>query len=165
MGTHYDGTAIEKQALDTYIKLTRASESVSSSINGHLHADGLTLSQFGVLEALYHVGPMTVGELGEKILRSSGNMTLVVDNLVKRGLIHRQRCPDDRRRVNVTISDDGRKLIAAIWPAHLSGIVDAFSALSTAEQAQLASLCRKLGLSQSDSRVTHTATLPTDTVG
>lgn len=148
MGTHFTGTDEEIRALNSYIKLSRAAEAVSDTINDHLRADGLTLSQFGVLEALYHLGPMTVGQLGEKILRSSGNMTLVVDNLAKHGLVHRQRCPEDRRRVDVTLTEAGRALLEGIWPEHLAGVVAAFGVLTPEERDQLAALCRKLGLGQ-----------------
>jgi MarR family 2-MHQ and catechol resistance regulon transcriptional repressor len=148
MGTHYAGTQEEMRALDCYIKLSRASEAVSGSINDHLRRHGLTVSQFGALEALFHLGPMTVGQLGEKILRSSGNMTLVVDNLAKRGLIDRHRCPEDRRRVDVTLTEEGCALLQEIWPQHLDGVVSVFHILSPEEQEQLGALCRKLGLGQ-----------------
>ena len=96
MPTHYQGSDTERRALDAYIKLSRAAEAVNGRVNGHLHQHGLTTSQFGVLEALYFRGPMPVGQLADKILRSSANLTLVVDNLAKRGLVGRTRRPDDR---------------------------------------------------------------------
>ncbi|MEJ2372997.1 MAG: hypothetical protein P8Y16_04280 [Sulfurimonas sp.] len=67
----------ENLALDCYIKLFRAAESVGQSINAHLREYDLTISQFGALEANYHLGPMQSGELGQKILKTSGNMTMV----------------------------------------------------------------------------------------
>lgn len=150
MPTHYQGSAAERQALDTYIKLTRATEAVNARINEHLHTHGLTVSQFGVLEALYFRGPMPVGQLAEKILRSSANLTLVVDNLAKHGLVERTRRPDDRRCVDVSLSEDGRALIAGLMPAHVAGVVAAFGALSAAEQDALAALCRRLGRAQAE---------------
>ncbi len=146
MATHYRGTDQERRALDAYVKLTRATESVNQRINRHLNDHNLTVSQFGVLEALYHLGPMPVGQLAGKILRSSANLTLVVDNLVKRGLAARERRPDDRRTVEISLTDDGRALIAAILPAHVAGVVAAFDVLNAEEQRMLAALCRKLGL-------------------
>lgn len=148
MGTHYQGTAVEIMALNTYIKLSRATEAVTTQINAHLNEHHLTLSQFGVLEALYHLGPMQVGQLGEKILRSSGNMTLVIDNLVKRGLVVRQRREDDRRCIDIHLTPVGEALIAGIMPAHVAQVVAAIGVLTAAEQEQLAALCRKLGLEQ-----------------
>jgi MarR family 2-MHQ and catechol resistance regulon transcriptional repressor len=148
MGTHYEGTEDEKRALDSYVKLSRAAESVTQSINAHLREHDLTVSQFGALEALYHLGPMHSGELGEKILKSSGNMTLVIDNLVQRGLVYRQRREDDRRCVDIHLTERGVSLISSILPGHVEGIVRSMSVLSANEQETLASLLRQLGLAQ-----------------
>lgn len=152
MGTHYDGTPDENLALDAYIKLWRAANAVDSSVNQHLSDFDLTTSQFGVLEALFHLGPLQTGELGTKILKSSGNMTLVIDNLVKRGLVSRQRREDDRRCIDVYLTDSGRAIVEQILPEHVAGIVEAFAVLTPAEQQQLAYLCRTIGLAQTDSR-------------
>ncbi|MFN2136567.1 MAG: MarR family winged helix-turn-helix transcriptional regulator [Candidatus Promineifilaceae bacterium] len=147
MSTKYAGTVEEVAALDLYIKLSRAAESATQRINRHLHDDNLTLSQFGVLEALYFLGPLQPGQLAQKVLKSGGNMTLVIDNLAKRGLVTRQRRQDDRRCIDVEITGEGRALIASIFPGHVAGVVEAVSVLSVEEQQQLAALLRKLGLS------------------
>ena len=149
MATKYQGTTKETLALNGYIKLSRAAESVSRQINAHLSDYDLTISQFGALEALYHLGPLPSGELGDKILKSSGNMTFVVDNLIKRGLVYRQRRQNDRRCVDIHLTEDGRSLIQTIWPTHLAGIVNTMSALTSDQQTQLENLCRTLGLNQS----------------
>ncbi len=148
MGTHYQGTAEERRALDAYIKLSRAAETVTQRVHAHLGAHDLTISQFGVLEALYHLGPLQVGQVGEKILKSSGNMTLVVDNLEKRGLVARQRREDDRRCIELHLTENGRSLIESIMPHHVAQVVAAMEALSPEQQTQLAALCRQLGLGQ-----------------
>ena len=148
MATHYEGTAEERRALDAYIKLSRAAESVGARINAHLHRHKLTISQFGVLEAVYHLGPLQTSELGHKILKSSGNMTMVVDNLEKRGLVRRERRPDDRRCILIHLTKSGETLVAGLLPAHVAGVVDTFAVLTPQEQTQLADLCRKLGRSQ-----------------
>lgn len=153
MGTHYDGTAVERSALDLYIKLSRAADATNHNINSHLKEWSLSVSQFGVLEALYHLGPLNSGMLGEKILKSSGNMTLVVDNLVKRGLVERRRDPNDRRCIVVHLTANGRELIDTILPVHVARVVEIMSVLTPDEQAQLAALSRKLGLAQAG--ITH----------
>src|SRR5437868_4309968 len=84
-------------ALDTYVKLVRATESVVARVTRPLAAVGLTEGQFGVLEMLLHLGPLSQREIGRKQFRSGGNVTVVVDNLEKRGLVHRERDRDDRR--------------------------------------------------------------------
>ena len=76
-------------------------------LNRPLAEAGLTESQFGVLEALLHLGPLHQRELAEKILRTNGNVTLVVDHLEKRGLVRRERGSADRRYIKVHLTDAG----------------------------------------------------------
>jgi MarR family 2-MHQ and catechol resistance regulon transcriptional repressor len=145
MPTHFEGTNEEQRALNAYIKLTRAAEAVNVYVNAHLRAYKLTVSQFGVLEAIYFLGPRQTGELGQKILKSSGNMTLVIDNLEKRGLIQRQQRSDDRRCIDIHLTTAGQALIEEIMPAHVAGVVRTFEVLNPEEQEQLGQLCRRLG--------------------
>lgn len=149
MGTHYHGTEEEIKALELYIKLSRAADTFTNIVNLHLKEHDLTISQFGVLESLYHLGPMHQNLLAEKILKSSGNMTLVIDNLVKRGCVERVRDQADRRYINIHLTDFGKALIKELFPKHVAGVVQAASHLTIEEQAQLTTLCRKLGLSLS----------------
>lgn len=144
--TSYKGTKDEVRALNAYIKLMRASESVSARIHGHLADAGLTVSQFGVMEALYHLGTLSQGELAIKILKSSGNMTMIIDNLEKRGLVKRERKAEDRRFYAVQLTVDGRRLIGSLFPRHAAKIVEEMKALTRTEQEELSRLCRKVGL-------------------
>lgn len=148
MATHYQGTEAEQLALDAFIKLTRAADSLHLITNDHLRAQGLTSSQFGALEALYHLGPMCQTELAGKILKSTGNLTLVIDNLERSGLVERQRDTVDRRFVSVHLTPAGQELIGRIFHPHVRGVVETMSALSADEQDELARLSRKLGLAQ-----------------
>lgn len=145
MGTHYDGTEKERAALDAFIKLMRASSSVEAEMNQHLDEWDLTSSQFGILEAVYHLGPMHQKELGEKLLKSGGNITVVVNNLEECGLVRRERMESDRRYVQIHLTDEGRELIEDVLPDHVDRIVERFNALSVEEQRQLGHLLRKLG--------------------
>jgi MarR family 2-MHQ and catechol resistance regulon transcriptional repressor len=135
----------ERRALGAFVKLMRAASAVSSRIGSHLAGTGLTHSQFGVLEALYHLGPMCQRELAEKILKTSGNITLVIDNLEKSGLAVRTRAEEDRRYVTVSLTDEGEALISRIFPAHAGAVVEEFRSLTPDQQDTLAALCRKLG--------------------
>jgi MarR family transcriptional regulator, 2-MHQ and catechol-resistance regulon repressor len=145
MSKHFNGSKRDARALDTFVKLMRASESVHSDAVQGLSEHGLTPSQFAVLEALYHIGPMCLTEIARKILKTSGNLTMVVDNLEKRGLARRVKAVQDRRFVSVELTDAGRKLISSVFPPHAARIVERLSRLSSVEQEQLAALCRKLG--------------------
>lgn len=146
MGTHYTGTNEEILALDSYIKLSRAYDTVTTGINSHLLDYDLTISQFGVLEALYHLGPLQPTQLAQKILKTGGNLTLVITNLVKRELVTRQRRENDRRCIDIQLTASGRALIEHILPDHVAGVVQTMNVLTATEQEQLAHLCRKLGL-------------------
>jgi MarR family transcriptional regulator, 2-MHQ and catechol-resistance regulon repressor len=149
MATRHQGSAAEKRALDAYIKLRRAVNAVSLRENEVMRAAGLTESQFGALEALLHLGPLCQHELAGKVLKSAGNMTTVVDNLERRGLVERRRDGEDRRVVTVHLTDSGRDLVGEVFPRVVEVLVDAFSALSAREQQQLAALCRRLGTAES----------------
>ncbi|MFW5748496.1 MAG: MarR family winged helix-turn-helix transcriptional regulator [Chloroflexota bacterium] len=146
MPTHYQGTVAEIRALDAYIKLQRAADSVMVRTNRHLSGHNLSVSQFAVLEALYHLGPLNQSELGRKLLKSPANITTVLQNLEKRGLLRRARSQADQRVIEVTITTAGADLIARIMPDHIAGIVDDMGVLSAEEQQTLSHLCRKLGL-------------------
>jgi len=145
MGTRYQGTPAEVRALDAFVKLVRAADSVASRIHRHLDVSQLTASQFGVLEAIHHLGPLTQRELAAKLLKSGGNMTLVIDNLEKRQLVKRNRQTDDRRCILVQLTDRGRALIQEVFPRHVAAVVQDMSVLSAAEQEELGRLCRRLG--------------------
>lgn len=145
MGTRHRGSKRERRALDSYIKLRRAAESVSRRLAGSYGPAGLTESQFGVLEALHHLGPLCQADLGKKILRSGGNMTMVLDNLERGGLVARERDPDDRRYVTVALTRKGETLIREIFPQHVAAVVHEFSRLTPNEQEELGRICRILG--------------------
>ncbi len=131
-------------ALETFVKLMRAAESVSTRVHAHLADVRLSISQFGVLEALYHLGPMCQRDIAEKILKSSGNLTLVIDNLQKRGLVLRQRDQQDRRFTIIELTVEGKGLIEGFFPGHARKISGVMAALSKEELRELSRLCRKL---------------------
>lgn len=145
MGTRYRGTNEEINALNAFIKLQRAAESVSTRVHSVLPS-GLTITQFGVLEALHHIGPLCQGELAEKLLRSGGNLTLVVDNLEKAGHVVRERDPADRRFVIVKLTASGSAFISRLVPLVVGNVSREMNRLSSTELLDLSRLCKKVGL-------------------
>ena len=135
----------QKRALKTYVKLMRATSSVTEKMHRHLKAQRLTNSQFGVLEALLHLGPLCQREIGEKILKTGGNMTLVIDNLEKRGLVDRVQDKHDRRFLKIHLTSKGQDLISRVFPFHAAIAEEVFSVLDRHEQEQLGTLLKKLG--------------------
>ena len=148
MGTHYTGTSAEIRALDTYIKLLRAVDSLKARIDCHQTAGDVKGSQFGTLEMLFHLGPLNQNTIGKKLLISKSNVVAVIDKLEKRGLVKRQRSREDRRCIFVHLTEKGRALIQELLPDHVAAITEEMSWLTEAEQKELGRLCRKLGLKQ-----------------
>lgn len=146
MGTHFKGSDKEENSLNAYIKLVRATESINSRQSKSLAKENLTMSQFGALEVLYHLGELNQREIGKKLLKSGGNITLVIDNLVKRELVKKKTDKSDRRAVIVSLTKKGQEFIEGYFPKHLVLIMEQFSVLTDEERTELARICKKLGL-------------------
>ena len=131
--------------MNAFITLSRAADSVTARTQAVIVGAGLTGSQFGVLEALYHLGPLCAAELAEKVLSSRGNLTLVISNLERNGLAARTTRAEDRRYRTVELTAKGRKLMKAAFPRHARLVAKTMGALEPAELEELRRLCRKLG--------------------
>ena len=145
MPTHFAGTSTEIRTLDTFIKLTRCTNALLARLASRNTIDDLTPSQFAVLEALYHLGPLTQGEVSAKLLKSVSDITTVIDNLERFNYIRRERDTHDRRVINVHLTEAGKEKLEAVFPKHVAALVDEFCVLSDTELETLGSLCRKLG--------------------
>lgn len=150
MPTRYSGSRVEMRTLDTFIKLTRCTNSLLGRLAERNTVGDLTWSQFAVLEALYHLGPMTQGQISAKVLKSGSNITTVIDNLERDGLVRRERDEKDRRVIHVLLTEPGSRKIKAVLPGHVTALVEEFSILSAKEQETLGELCKKLGRGRMD---------------
>ena len=130
-----------------WVKLARAFAVFSKASEEDIARYGLTQAQFGVVECLGHLGPMTLGQLCRKKLVSSGNMTVVVDNLEKMGLVERVHSTKDRRAIVVQLTRRGKQMFRDIFPQHARHIASLVTSLSEREQDELGRLLKKLGLS------------------
>jgi MarR family 2-MHQ and catechol resistance regulon transcriptional repressor len=146
MGTHYKGSKKTADALNSYIKLIRSAESLSSKINLELSDYGLTESQFGVLDSLFHLGPMKQKEIGKKILKSGGNITMVINNLEKRGLVQRKKGEKDKRQFIIHLTPKGKNTIQEVLPHIVKKIKKHFEILGIEEQKELQRSCKMVGL-------------------
>jgi MarR family 2-MHQ and catechol resistance regulon transcriptional repressor len=142
--TRYKGDEHEIRALDAFIGLLRAADKVSTAAHRQLSSVGLSVSQFGVLEALYHLGPMCQRDIARKILKSTGNITMVIDNLEKRGLVLRVRNEQDRRYFTIRLTPVGEGIIGQYFPDHARRITGIMTILTDEELASLTGLCNKL---------------------
>jgi MarR family transcriptional regulator, 2-MHQ and catechol-resistance regulon repressor len=135
---------LEDLNLKALIALSRCTQNVHKREYKTIKEGGLTVSQFAVLEILYHKGDLRVSEIIDKILSTGGNMTVVIDNLVKDNLVKRCIDPKDRRVNLISITEKGKDLISGIFPKHLENINEIFSALTIEEKKNLISLLKKL---------------------
>lgn len=134
------------RALKTWVVLARAYASVARAVEADIARYDLTTTEFGILEALHHKGPLLLGEIQRKVLVTSGGITYLVDRLVAKGLVRREPSPDDRRARYAVLTPAGKELIAGIFPGHAAFLARMISTLSEREQAQATALLRKLGL-------------------
>lgn len=146
MVTHFSGTESQRRALDAFVKLRRAANALAAREAVLFREAGLTDSRFAVLEALYHLGPQRQNELASKLLKSNANLTTVVDNLERDGLVARRRSAADGRVVEVHLTASGRRRISDLFPRVAEHIERELSVLEPVEQEQLARLCRRVGL-------------------
>jgi MarR family 2-MHQ and catechol resistance regulon transcriptional repressor len=137
----------QELVLKAYIKLMRSSDAVTAKMHKHLAEYNLTVSQFGVLEALYSLGPLCQKEIGKKILKSDGNITMVIDKLEKRDLAKRERNMNDRRYITVKLTNKGEELMDQLFPLHAKIAEQIFSVLTPEELEELGRMLKILGTS------------------
>ena len=140
-------SADQERALRLWIALARCYSTFSRAISAKVHDYGLTTPQFGILEALYHLGPLSLGDLAGKLLVTGGNVTYVMDRLEEHGLVYRERSPDDRRIIQAKLTQKGHDLMAEVFPGHGAFVEGLCATLDENEQESLRGLLKKLGQS------------------
>ncbi len=130
----------------------KAHRAVSAHVEESVARHGLCLSDFMALEALLHKGPLTIGEIGARVLLASGSMTAAVDRLEKMALVRREFTEKDRRARVIHLTPKGRRLVKTVFDAHSDDLEGLMGILDIAERTQLYSLLKKLGLSAAAAR-------------
>ncbi|AIF52982.1 MarR family winged helix-turn-helix transcriptional regulator [Pelosinus sp. UFO1] len=121
----------------SYFRIHRSTQKLIASYN-------ITMPQFGVMEALYHLGDMNIGEIIDRTLSTSGNMTVVIKNLEQEGWITRHTDPADKRAYLVQLTKRGEELIETIFPEHLNDLDGLLDNLDTQEKEHLSYLFKKM---------------------
>lgn len=150
MGTHYKGTQKEINVLNSYIKLVRVNETLKSNLYLIFEKEGLTESQFYALDVLYHLGQMSQKDLGRKISRSEGNITMVVNNLLRQKLIIKKQNEDDKRIYLITLTNEGKNLYEKVFPKFLRTILIEFEGIKEKEHKFFQKICKRIGLKSLD---------------
>lgn len=125
------------------VVMRKALRTIDAKVSETFKQDDLTPTQFSVLDVLYSKGPMKIAELIDSILATSGNMTVVIRNMEKKGWIVRHTCPSDKRACLLTLTDAGRQVIEHALPLHIEKIEETFSVLTEEEQEELIRLLKK----------------------
>lgn len=132
-----------KNALHSLVVFRRAANTISKSELETIKKYGLTVCQFGVMEALYNKGNLRIQDLIDKLLSTSGNMTVVIKNMIRDGYVYKTSDTSDRRASLIALTDKGRQTIESILPEHYDHVGHIFSVLSLEEQEQLANILKK----------------------
>lgn len=135
-----------RSAAHLFLVLSRAARALGASARRSIENTGLCLSDFAVLEALLHKGPLPVSALGQKVLLTSGSITTAVDRLAARRLVRRRNHPADRRVRLVELTARGRQLIEPAFERHAADLERSTAVLTRAEQTTLVALLKKLGI-------------------
>jgi MarR family transcriptional regulator, 2-MHQ and catechol-resistance regulon repressor len=139
----------EDIVLRAHIELSRSLIKIRSKEIGWLAERDLTLPQFGILESLYHLGKLSVGQITTLTLSTPGNMTVIVKNLQSKGLIRILVSDEDRRIKILEITEEGSDIIKSIFPTHVENLTGWYDkALNEEELQTLSKLLRKLEKAQ-----------------
>lgn len=121
-----------------WLVLIKAYHSLLGFTEHTLAGSGLGESEFRILEALLHKGPMPVNTIGPKVFLTPGSISVAVDRLLKRGLVSRTNSAEDRRVRVVDLTATGRQLIEQVFAAHARQVDKLADVLSPKERRQIA---------------------------
>lgn len=135
----------ENISLKAFVVLMKASKSIEERIKRDIKRYGVSTTEFTILEALYHKGQLTVQQICDAVLINSGSMTYVIDKLQKRGLLKRFPSQQDRRVVQVQITDEGKEVMDEIFPKHQAVIEEIFTDIEPEDKQKLVDLLKTVG--------------------
>lgn len=141
-----EATKSEELSLKLFIVLNRAVESLRKQVTKDVKRHGLNLTEFAVLELLYHKGEQPIQIIGKKVLLASSSITYVIDKLEQKKLLERMSCPNDRRVIYSKLTEEGKQLMEDVFPKHRKHIDHLFSALTEEEKEQAIDMLKKLGI-------------------
>lgn len=131
--------------LKIFIGMSRALNKINRATNKVYTKYGLTSAQFAVLEALYHKGDLSVGEVQDKILSTSGTIPVIVKNLEKEGFLEKRNDDKDKRRFILHITQKGRELMDIVYPENEEIIISMMNIWNKEEQEEILKYMRKFG--------------------
>ena len=145
-------------ASQLWVVLARCHKALSTLVEHSIAKEGLCLSDFMILEALLHKGPLTITEIQGKVLLATGSMTVAVDRLENKGHIVRKTTPEDRRARRLELTEEGRNVISTVFDTHNRELETWMADLTGSEKLQAYGALKKLGLSAAATSESRTRT-------
>ncbi len=136
----------QELSLKLFVVLTRAIQAIEQKTIQNIKSCGVNLTEFGVLELLYHKGEQPIQKIGQKVLLASSSITYVVDKLEEKHYLTRRACPTDRRVTYAELTAEGKQLMDDIFPQHAEAMQEIMGGLGTEEKKVMIDQVKKLGL-------------------
>ncbi len=127
-------TTIDERVIAALIGAMRR---LQRPISRHIAGAGLTPTQFAVLETVLQKGPRTVNQIIGDVLSTSGNIAVVIDNLVRDGMLEKTPNPDDGRSRLIALTHEGEARIRAYYPRHRDELRRLLAGFDRAEKSRL----------------------------
>jgi len=128
-----------------WLVMMKAMQAITRYALANLEETGLGLSDFAVLEALLHKGPLPVNVIGPKVNLTPGSISVAVDRLLAKGFVSRTESAEDRRVRVVALTARGKSVITPIFRAHVETMEKVFAGLSRVEIRQLEQQLKHIG--------------------
>lgn len=158
MPSRYQGSEREKLSLEAFTVLTRAADALqTAAFRESPVPQQITMTQFEIMEALFHRGPLTHTQISSKILKTKGNISYMLAGLERSGFIRRVNAEGDRRARLIELTAGGRELIGSYFPQLAASFTRYSAALSTEELEELIELARRLGRGAAEGAVEKAA--------
>ena len=142
----------DSSGIHLWLVLMKAFQALIPHAADSIRGTELGDSDFRVLEALLHKGPLPVNTVGPKVWLTPGSISVAVDRLVTKGLVSRKGHAGDRRVRQVELTPKGRTLITRGFGEHAAAMENISGVLSKNERLTLLRLLKKLGKHAAETR-------------
>lgn len=140
-------TTQAKKDLKMMIVLFKTYQTLTEFIKEDIKDTTFNLNEFAVLEVVYHQKEVTVNDIFSKVLVANSSLSYILDKLVKKGLVSRRQCTDDRRVTYISLTKNGKEVANKIFPPHYDNLKKQFAVLSDDEKQQAINILKKLSFS------------------
>lgn len=133
-----------EESLKAFVGIKRTDNILEKIVKKDAQQYGLNISEFAVMELLYHKGGQPINRIQERILIANSSTTYVLDKLQQKGYITRERDEHDKRSMQAVLTTEGYELIGKIFPAHSELLTSLFSNLSDEELTAFRETLKKI---------------------